>query len=308
VVAEEGIFGLTRRITRKLSPRRKTIRGRNTISEAPLVTKAKQDYQQLVSTFRERTARRGHEDLSKYYWYHTIDLGDGLVTPGDYDYRSSLPPFQFPEDMRGMTVLDVGSATGFFAFEFEKRGAIVTSVELPSIADWDMPVGEDAALRDLMEFLQVGTVEEVHHFALDGPFEFCRKLLNSKVRRCHSTIYDLTPQKLGTEAFDLVYVGDVLLHTFSPFKALCSVAPLCRGTLVIAQGLSAIADDTPVMQYVGGESLQGDNRTWFHPNKLCLEQMLKRLGFKTVSEVGRYTGVARRNWVIYERSIIHAKK
>jgi hypothetical protein len=86
--------------------------------------------------------------LSKYYWCHTIDLGDGLVTPGDYDYRSSLPLFQFPEDMRGMTVLDVGSATGFFAFEFEKREAVVTSVELPSIADWDMPAGENAALRD----------------------------------------------------------------------------------------------------------------------------------------------------------------
>jgi tRNA (mo5U34)-methyltransferase len=70
-------------------------------------------------------------------------LGDGLVTPGDFDYRPSLPLFQFPEDMRGMTVLDVGSATGFFAFEFEKRGASVILVELPSIADWDMPGGED---------------------------------------------------------------------------------------------------------------------------------------------------------------------
>jgi len=36
-----------------------------------------------------------------------------------YDFRQSLPCFQFPEDMRGMRVLDVGSATGFFAFEFE---------------------------------------------------------------------------------------------------------------------------------------------------------------------------------------------
>ena len=35
--------------------------------------------------------------------------------------------FHFPDRMRGMTVLDAGSATGFFAFEFERRGARVVS-------------------------------------------------------------------------------------------------------------------------------------------------------------------------------------
>jgi hypothetical protein len=45
--------------------------------------------------------------------------------------------FQFPVDMRGMSVLDVGSATGFFAFEFERRGAEVLSLELPSLEDLD---------------------------------------------------------------------------------------------------------------------------------------------------------------------------
>jgi hypothetical protein len=56
----------------------------------------------------------------------------------------------------------------------------------------------------MMVFHRVSTVEELHHFHLDGPFQFCRKVLNSNVRRCYSTIYDLSPQKLGTDAFDLV--------------------------------------------------------------------------------------------------------
>ena len=46
------------------------------------------------------------------------------VTPGLYDYRATLDNFHFPENMEGMTVLDVGSATGFFAFEFERRGTL----------------------------------------------------------------------------------------------------------------------------------------------------------------------------------------
>ncbi len=49
----------------------------------------------------------------------------------------------FPENMSGMTVLDVGSATGFFAFEFERRGARVISVELPSLRDLDRFPGQD---------------------------------------------------------------------------------------------------------------------------------------------------------------------
>ena len=280
------------------------------IKNKALIVTAKADHQRIAHRFKEQTAAQGYGDLSRYYWYHTIDLGNGLVTPGDYDYRSSLPLFQFPEDMRGMTVLDVGSATGFFAFEFEKRGAIVTSVELPSIADWDMLPGEDKelALKGLMDYHRVTTVEEVQHFHLDGPFEFCRKILKSNVRRCHSTVYDLSPQKVGAEQFDLVFVGDVLLHTLAPFKALATIAQLCGGTLILAQGLSEAAESYPVLEYAGGESPHGDNRTWFHPNKMCVERMLKRLRFKTVREVGRHTGVERRGWWVYTRSIFHATR
>src|SRR5205085_7842084 len=95
-------------------------------------------YQAQVAAFREQVKRRQLQGLEHFYWYHTVDLGDGLVTPGDYDLRPHLADYHFPESMHGMTVLDVGSATGFFAFEFERRGANVISVELPSIAEWDM--------------------------------------------------------------------------------------------------------------------------------------------------------------------------
>src|SRR4051794_15786079 len=103
-----------------------------------LIDAAKLEYDVLSRRFVETTRARGCECVARYYWYHTLDLGEGLVTPGDYDFRDTVRLFPFPPDMKGMTVLDVGSATGFFAFEFERRGAAVTSVDLPSIADWDM--------------------------------------------------------------------------------------------------------------------------------------------------------------------------
>ena len=43
--------------------------------------------------FCERARQLGLPDVSRYYWYHTIDLGDGLVTPGLYDYRETVCGF-----------------------------------------------------------------------------------------------------------------------------------------------------------------------------------------------------------------------
>jgi len=311
VVANEGLSGLSRRIIGKLSPRGMFGRpadSHRVDADELLIANAKKEYQELLEAFAKRSAKYG--DLSRYYWYHTIDLGDGLLTPGDYDYRFSLPAFQFPEDMKGMTVLDVGSATGFFAFEFEKRGARVVSVELPSIADWDMPTGLDReqTLKELMIQHRVNTIDELHHVHLDGPFQFCHERLKSKVQRCYCTIYELSPQRLGIDAFDLVFVGDVLLHTFSPFRALSALAPLCRGKLIIAQTMPSVVEHLPAMIYVGGESRSQDCRSWFMPNELCFENMLKRLGFKSVTVVGKHKGVVRQEWFSYDRTIIHAVK
>lgn len=302
ILVYKGLSGLLKRIIHRLFP------NRHICAASAEVHKKK--YTQLKEDFCQKALAMGYGDLRNYLWYHTVDLGNGLVTPGNYDYRSSLPLFRFPEDMTGLNVLDIGSATGFFSFEFEKRGANVISVELPSIADWDMPLGKDReqTLKELMIEHKASTIEELHYLHLDGPFEFCRKVLNSKVKRCHSTIYDLTAEKLGLDAFDVVFIGDVLLHLFSPLRALVSVVPLCRGTLVISQEVPETEDLRAAMVYVGGEKRTGDKRTWWLPNILCFEQMLKRLGFRDVKVVGYHKGIQRPSGSIYKRTIIHATK
>src|SRR4051794_11145058 len=92
-----------------------------------------EQYAADVAAFNTRLRAMGVADIDRYYWYHAVDLPDGITTPGMYDYRGKLDAFQLPERMDGMSVLDVGSASGFWAFEFERRGAQVTSVDLPSL-------------------------------------------------------------------------------------------------------------------------------------------------------------------------------
>jgi tRNA (mo5U34)-methyltransferase len=281
-----------------------------------------EQFQHEIEEFRRRAVALGLEDPGGFYWYHTVDLPHGLVTPGVYDFRQSLACFPFPEDMRGMRVLDVGSATGFFAFEFEKRGAAVISVELPSLYTLDRFPGQDIGQIIDKIARMIGpqgadgprggaaklSPDQLYFNLLEGPFEFCRKLLGARIERCYSTVYDLSPANLGPAAFDLIFMGDILLHTLHPLQALAAVAPLCRGSLVISQVIPDAPSDQPAMHYMGGDHLNSDEVSWWWPNRPCLEQLLKKLGFREVVSAGRHTGALRPSGYQYDRAILRALK
>jgi tRNA (mo5U34)-methyltransferase len=309
IVAEKGFTGLFRVVSENLLGR--MMHQHSQSNPDPAIEQQKQLYMQNVKQFQDKARSLGYRDIDQYYWYHTIDLGNGLITPGDFDYRNALDSYKFPSSMAGMRVLDVGSATGFFAFEFERRGATVTSIELPSISEWDMPAGEDKelTLTSLMKYHRVDSIEGLHHYHLDGPFKLCRDILGSKMNRVYSTIYELSSQKLGVDQFDMIFVGDVLLHTFAPLKALAALAPLCKGMLVLTEHFFDESDTAePMMLYAGGATPSLDRRTWWYPNKVCLDQMLKRLGFRTVEIVGHPDVVYRPKGRPHRIAVVHASK
>jgi tRNA (mo5U34)-methyltransferase len=70
-------------------------------------------------------------------WFHTFKLdGAGVYTPGvARDHRYRLP--FFPDDLRGRSVLDVGTFDGFYAFLAEARGASrVVAVDNEQYREW----------------------------------------------------------------------------------------------------------------------------------------------------------------------------
>lgn len=251
------------------------------------------------SDFKLACEARGRKPDPLFFWYHTIDLGEGWTTPGSFDYRACAGQAGYPQDMSGLRALDIGSATGFWAFEMEKRGARVTSVELPSLLDWDRFPGEsetgilEKVRRRLpshsllpLPSLAEASPQELHHLLLDGPFQFCRDALGSQVERLYSTIYNL-PENLS---YDWVMLGDVLLHTVNPLQALASAARVCHGTLVIADDITGTLEDPPALLYVGGERPEADFGEWWRPNLAWFHQVLKRLGFSSVLTVGYLEG------------------
>lgn len=281
----------------------------------------REEHDRLKESFYAHPAARAVPDLALYHWYHTVDLGNGLVTPGQYDYRETMHAFPFPADMTGATLLEVGSATGFFSFEAERRGATVTSVELPSFHHLDRFPGQTQT-RLLRRLAQMRTPDapldtdplvamssgQTYFYHLDGPFQFCYLQLGSRIERIYSTIYDLKHSTLAGRKFDYVLLGDVLVHLFNPVQALAVAAEFAAGNLVISQLLPEVETAHPVIEYVGGASLEEDDLCWFLPNLAFFREFLKKLGFRSVEETGRNRGHLRPSGYAFDRSILVASR
>jgi tRNA (mo5U34)-methyltransferase len=201
--------------------------------------------------------------MNQLSWYHTIDLGNGLRTPGYFDHRPILHAFGLPKDLRGRTALDIGAASGFFTFELEKRGAQVTSTELPNWINHDFgPLHK-----------QNGTLEEAQLF-LHDPFLFAHKQLGSKAKRQLINIYDISPETVGV--FDLVFCGSLLLHLTDPVKALWRIQSVTRELAIIETVIHPLDTDEPLALFNGKH--HGD--VWWLPNRKAFEMMVKSAGFQ----------------------------
>ena len=204
--------------------------------------------------------REAMESLS---WYHTVDLGGGLVTPGVYDHRPYLGHYGLPKDLNNKRVLDIGAASGFFTFEMEKRGAEVTATDLPT---W--------MAHDFGPLYQPDMNPEAAHQYLHDPFMFAHKALDSQAKRELINVYDIGPDTTGS--FDLVFCGSVLIHLTDPNRALWRIQSVTKEVAIIATSIYPHGGSEPLALFVGGD--RGD--VWWLPNRAALEVMIKSAGFK----------------------------
>jgi len=202
-------------------------------------------------------------------WYHTLDLGEGVVTPGFFDHRPVLAHYHLPESLKGMRVLDVATYNGFWAFEFERRGADeVIALDIDRVEEIDWAPAERARL----------TQEELKKPVGTG-FEIARSILGAKVKREVLNIYDLSPARVGM--FDLVFLGDLLLHLTNPVKALQNVCSVTRGSLLISEMFDPYLDRSgpeKALHYHGGH----EDHVWWTFGRTTLEQMIQDAGFQHV--------------------------
>lgn len=216
------------------------------------------------------------EQLLEREWYHTLDLGAGVVTPGWFDTRRIVSELPIPASLAGQRCLDVATFDGFWAFEMERRGAAETlAVDLLDSRQFDWPANSDPAVIAAMERRKQGG---------DG-FEIARRALASGVRRVETNVYDLDPDELGR--FDFVYVGSLLMHLRDPVRALERVRSVCEGTLLLVDnidlGLTLRHPRRPVA------ALDGRGRPWWWKmNVAALARAVEAAGFRTLRPARRF--------------------
>jgi len=253
---------------------------------------------------KETVPKINKEELLDYsnnaFWYHTIKISDEVKTLGVFDHEEYLLRYGFPESLEGKTVLDVGCADGFFAFEFEKRGAQSVLAVDTNKFDGQVAISPSSSKEELykekykkvylqnskfIELAQKLGLNKVHHILI------LKKLLNSNIEYKNLSIYDL--KKLNKK-FDLVFCGSLIQHLKNPIEAVEQLRNVCRDACIIENNVFELPKlfywiniipnlKNRLLTYYGDSG-----GTFFHFHPETFRKLLLACGFKKVNIYSRF--------------------
>jgi tRNA (mo5U34)-methyltransferase len=197
-------------------------------------------------------------------WFHRIDLGHGVVTPGPDDSPAKLATLDLPERLDGWSVADIGALDGFFSFEAERRGA-------------ERVVAFDSYMWQVR--------------GRDG-FDLARRVLGSDVEPVEAEVVDLSPEH---GSFDLTLFLGVLYHMRHPLLALERVASITENMLVLESHVDFLGTRRPAGAFYPGAALMNDPTNWWGLNPPAIEAMLREVGFSRVRTIS-VTPLRQRLW------------
>ena len=209
-------------------------------------------------------------------WWHQIELGQGIVTPGKDDSRRKLERLHLPQSLAGKSVLDFGAWDGFFSFEAERRGAARVLAADSGQWSWSNKSG----------------------------FELARRALGSRVEDLTIELWDLSPEKVGV--FDLVLFLGVLYHVRDPMLALERIAGVTGKQLILETHVDMLFQRRPAIAFYEGDEVADDPSNWCGPNYAALKAMLRTVGFKRVEVVWR-DSIARRAGRVLREAFVRRK-
>ena len=221
---------------------------------------------------RDRTekSRRDRATVAAGGWWHSIELADGIVTPGINSLerlRAKYRSFGLPDNLSGRRVLDVGCWDGFHSFEAEQHGAAVVSIDC---------------------------------FRPENYFT-AHVALHSRAQFHEMSVYELDRKQLGT--FEVVLFLGVLYHLRHPLLGLERICNLTTDVAIIESHVTEefVGSSRPLMEFYETGELVGQYDNWWSPNLECLMRMVRSSGFAFVEllwgwDEGFATVKAHRTW------------
>lgn len=263
------------------------------------------------------------------FWWHSIDLGQGVVTPGEKKpglIARELQALRLP-DLRGRSALDIGAYDGYYSFACERLGAQrVVALDHYALA-MDLPKAiayrRDCKARKVAP-AQAEDTPYWHPQTLPGKrgFDTAHEALRSKVEVVVGDFMSMDLAPLGT--FDVTLFLGVLYHMKDPLHSLERLAKVTRTMAVIETHAVAMPgyEHLELTEFYSSGQLNGDSSNWWGPNLKALQGMCLAAGFSRVEVVGRkyptgLAGLRRRASAMvsfllrrpyYFRAIVHAWK
>lgn len=266
----------------RLANRRRAARDQAWAAAAPAAPAAEPPE---AVALRRRAAQTG--------WYQTIDLGHGVLTPGEFNHIPHLPKYRLPEDLSGRRVLDIGTFDGFWAFAFERLGAAaVMALDVETFGDIDLPPPVRAAMDPATLATPVGR-----------GFAIAQDVLGSRVERRLGSVYRLNEAEVGR--FDVAHIGNVLVHLRDPALALQRMRAVTQGLAIVSETVDEDLDgmgDAPLMRYMGGQ----ENCNWWRFSTAALLRMVRDAGFARAEVVARFAIPLRGSARDQRQVVIHA--
>lgn len=221
------------------------------------------------------------------YWWHSIRVADGLVTPGakPVPLETELAALQLP-DLDGLAVLDIGAWDGGFSFAAEQAGA-ARVVALDHYV-WSLDLAANAAYRDRCE--AVGIMPEPPEALFWDPaglpgkqgFDVARRLLGSRVEDLVGDFMAVDVDGLGV--FDVVLYLGVLYHMTDPVEALRRLRRV-TGRVAVIESQAVVypgLDAERLVLFFPGAELNADPSNWWVPTIAALEGLCLAAGFSRV--------------------------
>jgi tRNA (mo5U34)-methyltransferase len=205
------------------------------------------------------TPEQLRREANEVVWFHTMDLGHGVITRGYDATPGRLARMALPERMSGKTVLDIGTWDGFFAFEAERRGAA------------------DVLAIDSFAWHAEG-------WSGRRGFDLAHSAYSSRVRSAEIDIMDISPETVGG-SFDIVLFLGTLYHLRHPLLALERVSRVVADLLIVETEADNLLVPWPSLAFYPDRELNDDPTNWFSPNVSGAIGLLRAAGFPHVTLV-----------------------
>ncbi|HEX4630550.1 MAG TPA: methyltransferase domain-containing protein [Chthoniobacterales bacterium] len=237
-------------------------------------------------------------DQDKIWWWHSIELPDGTITPGEKTLsylkteweRMALP------DLTGKTLLDIGAWDGWFSFEAEKHGAarvvaldqFVWALDFSEGAKYAVYVEEcKAAGRPAAPWGPACPFWEIDTLPGQRGFKRAHEAFRSKVEPVVANFMETDVSSIGS--FDIVLFLGVLYHLQEPLTALRRLRQLTNELAVVeTEAIEVFGyEDRAMLRFTPGAEVNNDSTNWWFPNELALKGLLATAGFSHYETTGR---------------------